>query len=45
MNLALILSTFSQKQERQRKGIATSLITGFINLAHEGISSFLHYKR
>ena len=42
--LALILPTFS-KQERQKRGIITSLITGFIGLAYEGISSFLHYKR
>ena len=42
--LALILPTFS-KQERQKKGIGTSLITGFIGLAYEGISSFLYYKR
>ena len=33
------------KQERQERGINTSLITGFISLAYEGISSFLHYKR
>ena len=33
------------KQERQKRGIITSLITGFIGLAYEGISSFLHYKR
>ena len=33
------------KQERQKRGITTSLITGFIDLAYEGISSFLHYKR
>ena len=42
--LALILSIIS-KQERQKRGIITSLITGFISLAYEGISSFLHYKR
>ena len=42
--LALILPTFS-KQERQKRGIITSPITGFIGLAYEGISSFLHYKR
>ena len=36
--LPLILPTFS-------KGIVTSLITGFISLAYEGISRFLHYKR
>ena len=42
--LALILPTFS-KQERQERGIVTSLITGFIGLPYEGISRFLHYKR
>ena len=42
--LALILPTFP-KQKRQKRGIITSLITGFIGLAYEGISSFLHYKR
>ena len=41
---ALILPTFS-KQNRQKRGIITSLITGFIGLAYEGISSFLHGKR
>ena len=42
--MALILPTFS-KQERQKRGILISLITGFIGLAYKGISSFLHYKR
>ena len=42
--LALILPTFT-KQERQKRGILTSIITGFIGLAYEGISSFLHYGR
>ena len=42
--MALILPTFT-KQERQKKGIFTSIITGFIGLAYEGISSFPHYKR
>ena len=41
---ALILPTFT-KTERQKRGILTSLITGFIGLAYEGISSFLHYRR
>ena len=41
--LTLILPTFS-KQERQKRGIITSLIIGFTGLAYEGISSFLHYK-
>ena len=39
--LALILPTIS-KQERQKRDIITSLIAGFIGLAYEGISSFLH---
>ena len=42
--LALILPTFP-KQDRQKRGIITSLVTGFIGLAYEGISSFLHHKR
>ena len=42
--VALILPTFS-KQERQKRGILTSIIIGFIGLTYEGISSFLHYKR
>ena len=41
---ALILPTFT-KQDRQKRCIITSLITGFIGLAYEGISSFLHHKR
>ena len=41
--IALILPTFT-KTERQKRGILMSLITGFIRLAYEGISSFLHYK-
>ena len=42
--LALILPTFT-KQERQKRGILTSIITSFIGLAYEGFSTFLHYKR
>ena len=42
--LALKLPTFS-KQDRPKRGIITSLISGFIGLAYEGISSLLHYKR
>ena len=38
------MPTFSKK-ERQKRGILTSIITGFIGLPYEGISSFLHYKR
>ena len=32
-------------QNREKRGIITSLITGFIGLAYKGISSFLHHKR
>ena len=42
--IALMLLTFNKK-ERQKRGIITSLITGFIGLAYKGISSFLHYRR
>ena len=42
--IALMLPTFN-KHERQKRGIITLLITGFIGLAYEGISSFLHYRR
>ena len=41
--IALMLPTFN-KNERQKRGIITSLITGFIGLAYEGISSFLHHR-
>ena len=42
--LALILPTFPT-QNRQKRGIITSLITGFIGLAYKGISSSLHHKK
>ena len=42
--LALILPIFN-KQDRQKRSIITSLITGFISLAYEGIFSFLHHRR
>ena len=42
--VALILPTFPT-QNRKKRGIITSLITGFISLAYKGISSFLHHKR
>ena len=41
--IALILPTFTNR-DRQKRGIITSLVTGFIGLAYEGISSFLHHK-
>ena len=42
--IALMLPNFNTN-ERQKRGIITSLITGFIGLAYEGISSFLHHRR
>ena len=42
--IALMLPTFN-KNERQKRGIFASLITGFIGLAYKGISSFLHHRR
>ena len=42
--IALILPTFN-KNDRHKRGIITSLVTGFIGLAYEGISSFVHYRR
>ena len=42
--IALMLPTFN-KNERQKRGIITSLITGFMGLAYEGISSVLHHRR
>ena len=38
--IALMLPTFN-KHKRQKRGIITSLITGFIGLAYEGIYKFL----
>ena len=40
----LILPKFYTHQKNKR-GIFSSIITGFIGLAFEGISSFLHHKR
>ena len=42
--ISLMLPTFN-KNERQKRGIITSFITGFIGLDYEGISSFLHCRR
>ena len=33
------------KTRKEKRGIITSLISGFIGLAYEGISSFLHSRR
>ena len=35
----------SPMNRKQKRGIITSLVTGFIRLAYEGISSDLHYER
>ena len=44
IEISLILPTFP-KERRQKRGIITLLITGFIILSYKGISSFLHNKR
>ena len=36
---------FPQFSTRQKRGIITALVSGFIGLAYEGISSFLHNRR
>ena len=40
----LILPTFYMEQ-RNKRGIFDTIISGFIGLAFEGISNFLHHKR
>ena len=40
----LILPKF-QKERRNKRGIFGAIISGFLGLAFEGISSFLHHKR
>ena len=39
--IPLIHPTF-KKNKREKRGIITTLVTGFIGLAFEGISSYLH---
>ena len=34
-----------QRPRKQKRGIIITLISSFIGLAYEGISSFLHHKR
>ena len=43
-DIPLILSTF-KNNKKEKRGIITSLVTGFIGLAFEEISSYLHNKR
>ena len=40
----LILPKF-QKEHRNKRGIFGAIISGFLGLAFDGISSFLHHKR
>ena len=42
--ISLILPKFS-KTRKEKRYIISSLISGFIGLAYEGISSFLHNRR
>ena len=42
--ISLILPNFP-KNGKDKRGIISSLITGFIHLAYDGISSYLHNKR
>ena len=42
--IPLILPNF-QKNKKEKRGIITSLVGGFIGLAYEGISSYLHTRR
>ena len=34
-----------QVQRKQKSGIITTLVSSFIGLAYDGISSFLHHKQ
>ena len=42
--IPLILPDFP-KNRKEKRGIITSLVTGLIRLAYEGVSSYLHNKR
>ena len=42
--ISLILPNFL-KNRNEKRGIITSLVTRFIRLAYEGVSSYLHNKR
>ena len=41
--ISLILPKFS-KERKEKRSITSSLVTSFISLTHEGISSYLHSK-
>ena len=42
--ISLVLPSFS-RDRKEKRSIIASLVTNFINLAYEGISSYLHNKR
>ena len=42
--IPLIIPNF-EKNKKKKRGIITSLVTCFIRLAYEGLSSYLHNKR
>ena len=42
--MSLMLSNFP-RDRRERRSIIASLVTGFIRLAYEGVSRYLHNKR
>ena len=43
-DISLILPNFP-KNRKEKRGIITSLGTGFIGLVYKGMSSYLHNKR
>ena len=45
-DIGMILPKFEDREEklRQKRQIISALISGFIGLAYEGISSFLQHK-
>ena len=45
MNEISLILPILLKDKEEKRGIITSLITGFIGLAYGGISSFLHKRR
>ena len=45
LNVISLILPYFPKARKEMRGIITSLITGFIGLAYEGISSYLNYRR
>ena len=44
IGMILLKFKYGQRQSRPRRQIISALISRFIGLAYEGISSFLHHK-